>query len=58
MLKTDEYTLEQHFRMLADNLSSRAAAESVPAQRAELKRLADCYAELAKRQLPADYFQR
>ena len=58
MPKADEYTLEQHFRMLANNLTSRAATESAPAQKAEFKRLADCYAELAKRQLPADYFQR
>ena len=32
--------------------------ERAPAQRAELQRLADCYAELAKQQSPADHFAR
>ena len=45
--KDDDYTLERHFRMLADRLSVRAVTERAPAQRAELKRLADCYSELA-----------
>jgi hypothetical protein len=47
--------LNSIFRTLADNLSSRAAAESTPAQRAELKRLAECYSELAQQQSAVDY---
>jgi hypothetical protein len=51
MSKTDDdYTLERHFRMLADRLSIRAVSERAPTQRAELKRLADCYFELAAEQ--------
>jgi hypothetical protein len=58
MKKVDDYTLADHFRALADGLSLRAVTERAPAQRAELKRLAECYAELAKRQSPADHFVR
>ncbi|HET7803914.1 MAG TPA: hypothetical protein VFL53_06720 [Pseudolabrys sp.] len=58
MKRADEYTLADHFRALADGLSVRAVTERAPAQRAELRRLAECYAELAKRQSPADYFVR
>ena len=51
MAKTDEdYTLEQHFRILANRLSGRAVTERAPARKAELKRLADCYSELAAQQ--------
>ena len=58
MRKADQYTLADHFRALADGLSVRAVTERAPAQRAELKRLAECYAELAKQQSPADLFAR
>jgi hypothetical protein len=58
MRKADQYTLADHFRALADGLSVRAVTERAPAQRAELQRLADCYAELAKQQSPADHFAR
>jgi hypothetical protein len=58
MRKPDQYTLADHFRALADGLSVRAISERVPAQRAELQRLAECYAELAKQQSPADHFAR
>jgi hypothetical protein len=59
MSKTDDdYTLERHFRTLADRLSIRAVSERAPAQRAELKRLADCYSELATQQSAAACFQR
>ena len=57
MRKADQYTLADHFRALADGLSVRAISERAPAQRAEL-RLAECYAELAKQQSPADHFAR
>jgi hypothetical protein len=58
MKKPDQYTLADHFRALADRLSVRAVTERAPAQRAELQRLAECYAELAKRQSPSDHFAR
>jgi hypothetical protein len=58
MKRADQYTLADHFRALADGLSVRAVTERGPAQRAELRRLAECYAELAKQQSPADYFAR
>ena len=58
MRKADQYTLADHFRALADGLSVRAVTERAPAQRAELQRLADCYAELAKQQSPTDLFAR
>jgi hypothetical protein len=58
MKKPDQYTLADHFRALADHLSVRAVTERAPAQRAELQRLAECYAELAKRQSPSDHFAR
>ena len=58
MRKADQYTLADHFRALADGLSVRAVTERAPAQRAELQRLAACYAELAKQQSPADLFAR
>jgi len=58
MRKVDQYTLADHFRALAEGLSLRAVSERAPAQRAELQRLAECYAELAKQQSPADYFAR
>ena len=58
MRKADQYTLADHFRALAEGLSLRAVSERAPAQRAELQRLAECYAELAKQQSPADYFAR
>jgi hypothetical protein len=58
MKTVDQYTLADHFRALADRLSLRAATERAPVQRAELQRLADCYAELAKQQSPADHFAR
>ena len=58
MKKADQYTLADHFRALADGLSVRAVTERAPAQRAELRRLAECYADLAKRQSPTDYFAR
>lgn len=58
MRKADQYTLADHFRALADGLSVRAITERAPAQRAELQRLADCYAELAKRRSPVDLFAR
>jgi len=54
----DDYSLERHFRMLADRLSIRAVSERAPAQRAELKRLAGCYCELAAQQLAVTHFQR
>jgi hypothetical protein len=58
MRKADQYTLADHFRALADGLSVRAVSERAPAQRAELRRLAECYAELAKQQSPANHFAR
>ena len=58
MRKADQYTLADLFRALAEGLSLRAVSERAPAQRAELQRLAECYAELAKQQSPADYFAR
>jgi hypothetical protein len=58
MKKADQYTLSDHFKALADRLSVRAVTERAPAQRAELQRLADCYAELARLQSPADLFAR
>jgi hypothetical protein len=58
MKKPDQYTLADHFRALADRLSVRAVTERAPAQKAELQRLAECYAELAKRQSPSDHFAR
>jgi hypothetical protein len=58
MKKADQYTLADHFRALADRLSVRAVTERAPEQKAELQRLADCYAELAKRQSPSDHFVR
>ena len=58
MRKADQYTLADHFRALADGLSVRAVTERAPAQRAELQRLADCYAELAKQKSPTDLFAR
>ena len=56
MNKVDQYTLADHFKELADKLSERAVTERAPAQRAELQRLADCYAELATLQSPSDLF--
>jgi hypothetical protein len=58
MNKPDQYTLADHFKALADRLSTRAVTERAPAQRAELQRLADCYTELAKLQSPSDLFAR
>jgi hypothetical protein len=58
MKKPDQYTLADHFKALADRMSVRAVTERAPAQRAELQRLADCYAELARLKSPADLFAR
>jgi hypothetical protein len=58
MNKADQYTLADHFKALADKLSMRAVSERAPAKRAELQRLADCYAELATLQSPSDLFGR
>lgn len=58
MMKADQYTLADHFKALADRLSMQAVSERAPSQKAEFQRLADCYAELAKRQAPANLFIR
>jgi hypothetical protein len=58
MMKADQYTLADHFKALADRLSLQAVTERTPSQKAELQRLAECYAELAKRQSPANLFIR
>ena len=56
MQKTDEYSLEQHFKFLATRLRARAFSERSGVARAELQRLADCYVDLAESDSPRNFF--
>lgn len=58
MARNDDYTLAEHFKMLAKQLRTKAALEKSAEDRSEWQRLADCYADLAERQSPVDCFQR
>lgn len=58
MARDDNYTLAEHFILLAARLRAKAAGEKAEVRRSEWQRLADCYADLARQQSPVDYFQR
>jgi len=47
MQNANDCTLEEHFKSLAARLQIRASSESAPGSKAELQRLAECYARLA-----------
>ena len=58
MARDEDYTLAEHFKMLAKQLRTKAAHETSATDRSEWHRLADCYADLAEQQSPVDCFQR
>jgi len=58
MARDDEYTLAEHFNLLAMRLRAKAAGEQADVRKLEWQRLADCYSDLARQQSPVDFFQR
>jgi hypothetical protein len=58
MRKADDYTLETHFKSLAARLQLRACSERTSVAKAELQRLAECYARLAEQDGPHNFFRQ
>jgi hypothetical protein len=49
----DNYTVADHYGALSDQLREKAERAKTAARKLECYRLADCYADLAKKHQPA-----
>jgi hypothetical protein len=48
----DNYTVADHFRAVSDRLREKAERAKTTARKLECYRLADCYADLARKHQP------